>query len=369
MSTSATSVRDNIRTTTKARIKRASASARKQMNRFDSETLKHLDEIYRRAISDLQEIILSYADTSGNLKLETLQQLLNQAQQRLGQLNIIRDRLLIESINTAASIGAQPFVGEFSDGVLSRIADDAVQFTNNFIGKDGLQLSDRIWRVNNHASEIVGNAINNAVIQGQSASQAASDFLSQGQPVPADVASKINAASASGVAKIVGKDLIASGSPRSNALRLFRTEINRAHGEAYMMTGQNHPDFIGWKFLLSPRHPEPDICDMHAKANIFGLGPGVYPSRKRNPWPAHPNTLSYTEIVFSDEVSAEDKKAKESRLQWLKKQSGGVQESVLNSRKKRAALQRGILRENEINTPWAVLKKRYKRNGKNTDDL
>ncbi|MCW8830556.1 MAG: hypothetical protein OQK32_03440 [Gammaproteobacteria bacterium] len=369
MPTTTKKLTENTRTATRARIKRGSALARMQMNRFDRETLEQLDQIYSRAIDELQATIRSYAGIDGNLRLDTLNQLLNQSQQRLGELNAARDALLSNSLGTAASVGVSPFVGEFSDGVLSRIADEAVQFTNNFIGADGLQLSDRIWRVNNHATEMVGNAINNAVIQGHSASQAANDFLRRGEAVPADVAAKMNMANADGVAKRLGRDLMASGSPRANAMRLFRTEINRAHGEAYMMTGEDHPEFAGWKFLLSPRHPEADICDMHARANIHGLGPGVYPSRKRCPWPAHPNTLSYTDIVFIDEVTAEDKAGKESRLDWLKKQPPGVQESVLNSRKKRAALQSGILRENEIATPWNVLKKKYQRKGINVDDL
>ena len=360
---------ENTRTATRARIKRASALARQQMNRFDRETLEQLDQIYTRAIDELQTTIRGYAGVDGNLKLDTLNQLLNQSQQRLGQLNTARDALLNSSLGTAASAGVSPFVGEFNDGVLSRIADEAVQFTNNFIGADGLQLSDRIWRVNNHATEMVGNAINNAVVQGHSASQAANDFLRRGEAVPADVAAKMNMANADGVARKLGHNLMASGSPRSNAMRLFRTEINRAHGEAYMMTGEDHPEFAGWKFLLSPRHPEADICDMHARANIHGLGPGVYPSRKRNPWPAHPNTLSYTEIVFIDEVTDEDKAGKENRLDWLKKQPPGVQASVLNSQKKRSALNQGILKENEIGTPWNVLKKKYQRQGINVDDL
>ena len=33
--------------------------------------------------------------------------------------------------------------------------------------------------------------------------------------------------------------------------RVFRTEINRAHGEAYMAAGEGTPGFAGWRFLLS----------------------------------------------------------------------------------------------------------------------
>jgi hypothetical protein len=74
-------------------------------------------------------------------------------------------------------------------------------------------------------------------------------------------------------------------------------EINRAHGTAYLKGAEAHPDCVGTRFLLSPSHPEHDECDLHASANLYGLGPGVYPPGK-TPWPAHPNTLSYVVAVF-----------------------------------------------------------------------
>jgi hypothetical protein len=88
----------------------------------------------------------------------------------------------------------------------------------------------------------------------------------------------------------------------NNATRLFRTEINRAHGEAYIKGFLSLPDAAGVRFTLSPMHPKPDICDVHAAADLYGLGPGVYPTRETCPWPAHPNTMSYVVGVFKDEV-------------------------------------------------------------------
>ncbi|MEQ1658508.1 MAG: hypothetical protein ABL896_06990, partial [Hylemonella sp.] len=97
----------------------------------------------------------------------------------------------------------------------------------------------------------------------------------------------------------------------------MRTEINRAHGEAYMAGGESTPDFAGWRYLLSPRHPAPDICDLLATQNLHGLGNGVYPTREQTPWPAHPNTLSFVEMVFLEEVTQADRTGKETELQAL----------------------------------------------------
>lgn len=88
----------------------------------------------------------------------------------------------------------------------------------------------------------------------------------------------------------------------SRALRVMRTELNRAHGEAYRQGAGRHPDVIGERFVLSPNHPKPDICDEYARADQYGLGPGVYPVGKA-PWPAHPNTMSYLEAVFRDDAA------------------------------------------------------------------
>ena len=37
---------------------------------------------------------------------------------------------------------------------------------------------------------------------------------------------------------------------------------------------------------INPRHPRADICDVHARANLFGLGPGCYP-KARTPRPPY----------------------------------------------------------------------------------
>lgn len=359
----------NNRTSVSATIKRASARARTLMNRFDREALKDLDLIYRRAINDIQLTIHQYADSAGNVRLESLQQLLNQSQTRLNQLTAARNQLLETGQSQAAQIAGQAFSGTMPDGFITRAAHSAVEHVRSFIASDGLQLSDRLWVLDNHASTSIKEAIENSVIQGHSASQAANELLLRGEKLTPELLKKQGMANASAIGKKVNSLFTGTGNPRANALRLMRTELNRAHGEAYMATGEDHPDFGGWKYLLSPRHPEPDICDMHSKVNRYGLGPGVYPSRERCPWPAHPNTLSYVEIVFKDEIKKEDKEGKEDRIAWLNKQPGNVQHGVLNSRAKRAALQKGILRESEIATPWNVLKKKYIRKGIDVTDL
>ncbi len=360
---------ENPRTATKAWIKRASAQARARMNRLDAETLQQLENLYREARADLHRIIISYANHDPTLRLSVMQSMVSQIEARLDQLGKARQFVLEEGLMQAAIVGAQPFEAILPPGGITRIAEEAVRFTLVQQAADGMQLSDRLWRIDDDARQLVSRSIRSAIVQGHSASQAAQDFLERGVKVPAELQAKIAGANGVRVARVAGEALMTGEmNPYAQARRVFRTEINRAHGEAYQAAAFEHPDTIGTRFLLSRNHPKVDICDMHSRVNLYGLGPGVYP-KGRNPWPAHPNTLSYVEVVFADEVSDSDRAGKIDRLSWLQGQPLKVQLGVLGSRRKTAALQKGLLRQNEIATPWKRLKSIYERRGIDVDSL
>jgi len=353
----------------RASIKRASKKARADLRRIDARALADLDKTYRQAAANIAADIEAAAAGDGHVRLEAMRQLLNQVETRISQLSAEMDRQLSFGFDQAASSATEPFNAVVDAGVLMQVNHDAVQFVRNFIAEDGLQLSDRIWRIDRHAREVVGQAVQQAVVQGYSASQAADAFLQRGERIPGELLTKMGKANASRMGREAGKALLFDdGSPRYNAMRLFRTEINRAHGEAYQAAAFEHPDTIGTRFLLSPNHRTPDICNMHAHVNRYGLGPGVYPKGK-NPWPAHPNTISFTEVVFADEVSKSDKSGKQTRPEFIKAQPPGLRAAILGGQKKRAAFDAGHLPENAIATPWKTIKKRLERKGVNVEAL
>ena len=343
----------------KAAIKRASARARKTANQLDAQALKELQQLYKQAAEEVRLRIVMMADGEGLVRLNNLQQLRRQLDDVIAQLGQMEEQLLTRFQTQTSTVATQAFAASIATERLTDLAGEAVRMARAFRAEDGLQLSDRLWRVNNHAREIMGRSVESAIIQGSSASQAAEDFIRRGAAVPADLQKKIRMADASAIGRATTKDLMTGkGTPYDNARRLFRTEINRAHGLAYQSTAFEDGDVIGTRFLLSPGHPEPDICDMHAKVNKHGLGKGVYP-RGKSPWPAHPNTLSYEEAVFADEVTREDKGGKENRIQWLNNQPGGLQYQVLGSQKKVQALNAGLLKENDIERPWKDIRHKY----------
>lgn len=344
------------------KIKRASEQARENMDTLDSQVLYELIRLYRQATEDLQKAIRSYADGAGNLRLEAMQDILRQASEHLTALESARNGLLTAGLFSAAVAGAGPVASVTGD--LRRIADEAVRFVHAFVAADGLQLSDRLWRVDQGAREAVSRAIQSAVVQGHGASQAVNDFLRDGQLAPADLVGKIGEANAQRVAAKVGEVLLTGeGNARANLLRVFRTELNRAHGEAYAAGADEVPGFAGFKFLLSPGHPRPDICDMHASANLYGLGAGVYPDRARLPWPAHPNTLSYFDMVFVDEISDADRQQIETRADWLRRQSAEKQVDVLGGTDKQRAFERGLLEDNDLAASWKTVRERLMQRG------
>ncbi len=348
----------------KAQIKRATALGQRAVEKLDAEAAQALIDLYRAQAADIGARIRAHAGPDDNLALQEMRAVLDQVDGILRRLSAERDALLEEALGKAAEYGARPVLGTVLDtgavvssAASAAVAERALFFVQTFIAEEGLQLSDRIWRLDRGARDAIVNALESAVIQGHGAAQAAREFLARGEAVPGEVAGKITAANASALSRRAQELMTGTGAPLDNALRLFRTEINRAHGEAYMMGGEDHPDFGGWRFLLSPSHPKPDICDLLSTQNVHGLGPGVYPSREQCPWPAHPNTLSFVEIVFKDEITAADRAGKETPLQALSRLTPEQRAGALGKGKSQLH-DRGKLTQGMIRAPLKAVRER-----------
>ena len=347
----------------KATIKRASKAARDQHNTTDELFLSGITALYRQAAADIEALIRASGDSLGIIRLQQLKDLQQQIEARLQQLSTARNQQLFDGMEQSANEGAAVFAVVIDATTRQQLASETVRQISLFVEADGLQLSDRLWNIDTSTVEDVVNAINEAIIKGNSASEATADFLRRGQPVPANIHGKERQAAAAAVAKKAADNLTkGEQSARAKVQRVMRTELNRAHGEAYMAAGFEHPDVTATRFLLSPRHPRQDICDLHARVNRYGLGPGVYP-RNHNPWPAHPNTISFTEVVFADEITAQHRAGKQTRLDWIGQQTSQTQAAVLGGVRKRAAFLAGKVTERSIATKWSTLKKRLSSQG------
>lgn len=342
-----------------AAIRRATRIAQRAVVALDAAARRELARAYGAAADDLRGLIAQHAGPDDAVRVAQLRDLLGQVEARLARLGREQAGLLGEGLEKAAAYGARVFVADDA-ATMMRVAGEALEVVQAFVAADGLQLSDRVWRVDRQAREAVTQAVERAVIEGESALQAARRFLSRGEAVPAELARKLGAPSAGRLGAEAAAQLTGQGSALDNAMRVMRTEINRAHGEAYMRAGEGKPYFGGWRFKLSPAHPEYDICDLYSAQNVWGLGAGVYPSRAKMPWPAHPNTLSFVEIVFRDEISAADRDGKETPLQALARLPAEVRRGVLGKHKAEA-FDAGQLTQGMIRAPWRAVEKRISR--------
>jgi hypothetical protein len=357
-----------------AAIKRASQKARNAMKELDASGVQDLIDLYQQAADQIRGQIQAAADPSSQVPQQQLQALLDQISGVIDQLGEERDALLHQQIGQAAELGVRPYTAQ---GVLAvggsqavvdssaamRINQAAVDFVMNVRQGDGLQLSERVWRLNQGAKEALSRAVASAVIRGNSAARAARELMMQGQSVPVQTQQLIAGGQTGRVAQLA--DLLTSGDGGEvwKAERVLRTEINRAHGEAFMAGAEQTPGFAGFRYLLSPQHPRPDICDLLASQNLYGLGNGVYPTRELTPWPAHPNTLSFLEIVFAHEISPEDRAGQETELQALQRLAPDIREGVLGQTKARY-FDRGLLTKGMIRAPLKAVDERLTRQGK-----
>lgn len=358
-----------------AAIKRATRQARNAMYDLDRRGVAELLAIYEQAVAEIKGKLAAAVDSADLVPVHQLQELLRQVEGVIDGLASRRNDLVIAAIDEAAALGVRPFTAQGvlavggSEAVLTSAAalsaaERAVRFVTEFVYPDELTLSDRLWRLDRGAKEALTRAIGMAVVQGQSATSAAQRFIMDGQPVPGDVEQRLKNARFPGLAKAV--DLLANpkgGDGFWQAERVMRTEINWAHGEAFMAAGEDTPGFGGWRYLLSPLHPAPDICDLLSTQNLYGLGPGVYPDRESVPWPAHPNTLSFLEIVFKSEITDADRAGKETALQALQRMAPEIREGALG-KTKAEYFDRGLLRTGMIRAPLYAVEQRLTRQGK-----
>lgn len=107
------------------------------------------------------------------------------------------------------------------------------------------------------------------------------------------------------------------------AERIARTESARAWADGFHARYDTDDDVAAYKWTLSSRHPHYDICDMYAQANLWGLGPGVFPKDKTPVLPVHPHCLCHLSLVYVTEIdkSRQRNQIKDGGDAYLKRQS------------------------------------------------
>jgi hypothetical protein len=273
----------------------ATNKAQKVFLRLDKNGVKELKKAYRTASKRLEIAIYNATLGEQDARLEHLGFIKQNISNTLQDLASTRAEILNQNINNASTLAA----GVFTPNI-NNVPHNTLRWMQAFTAEDGLQLSDRLWRIDAGAKELIGREIEQAIIMGKSATQSALELLENSEQVPQALKSKINSAKTSILAHNAKMTL--HNHTFANASRVFRTELNRAYTHSYetMAFEELGDEIIGTKFMLSKNHRVYDQCDKHATADLYGLGPGIYPQGK-NPCPAHPNTTSYIVVAFKDD--------------------------------------------------------------------
>jgi hypothetical protein len=287
-------------------IRQASSEARADMHRLDSRTLRELSLLYEDTRLQLGDDILVYVDAQGNLTVQVLQALLAKVDATLAELHRGYQELLLTGLTSAAEIGVDLWYLAGLKIASKPLVEDAVQRVQSFTA-DGLRLTDRLVRLEQQTRWLIADTLMQQIMAGNKAGQTVQALLKQGKQAPPDLAAQALLQRAEAVACCLGTVLLTGqDSPYRHALRLLRTELNRAHVEAYRAAMATYPRVVAERLIVSPNDCHRQLSDIHTQVDLYGLGVGVYPVGKA-PWPQHPNTLSFIEAVFADEIARDQR--------------------------------------------------------------
>lgn len=123
-----------------------------------------------------------------------------------------------------------------------------------------------------------------------------------------------------------------------------RSETARVFADAFERSTEGDAWVVGYRWMLSPSHPRPDICDVFAGQDVDGLGPGGYAKGRVPRSPAHPNCLCGIDAIIDDDFMAREiarergepeppraweRDTRETAEEWIRRQPEAVQLSVL----------------------------------------
>jgi len=197
----------------------------------------------------------------------------------------------------------------FSGAVYQQVGSQWVQFLDfnkpatvswlKFVAEDGLTLSDRIWRDAANFQRTMENTIARNIQLGKSARSLGKQFLEFAEQQPVQLSKEMQRFIADlapqdaqrAIEKYVKKKL------DYNATRVARTEIQRAYRTSYLDQAKKLPFVKGVKWNRSRTEYYCAICENLATADLYGLGPGVYPADKAPKIP-HPHCRCFYSTIL-----------------------------------------------------------------------
>jgi hypothetical protein len=257
--------------------------ARGRFLQHNAATVEQIRNIYSRAAADIARDIKDL--TPGTLRYNHLSSLQKMLEGRARTMNAETLDAIYNGIKLSVSDGTSGTQMIMQDlfrydraGVKWMFADINEQAVLSLIartGKDGLKLSDRVWRIGEHVRDNLNTVVEDAVTRGLDSRTLAKQIQQYMQP------GKWTA-----MKKETRRRLGVRSDVSYEAMRLARTEMSNAYHEGTILANQSAPSYLGIIWLLSGSHPLPDVCDDYAGHN----GDGFWAKGSEPPLP-HPQCL------------------------------------------------------------------------------
>lgn len=166
------------------------------------------------------------------------------------------------------------------------------------VWSDGLNLSQRIWRLENGGMQVIRTTLARGMAERTNAWELATQLenvLGADRDFPRWTEERLYALTPSDRAQsqaglLRAGDPLLPGESRGvsyNALRLARTEIQYANHAVTSEIAQHFPGITGRYVRLSPEHPVSDICDDYAAGGPYDVNDNILP--------LHPQCMCYYE--------------------------------------------------------------------------
>lgn len=257
--------------------------ARERFDRGEAVTVEYVREVYRRAAEELRQEIAGL--TPGSLTYSHrryMADLLDRMARNINTEALNAIRYGIELAVEEATAPAEQITRVVTAGVLSpgevrqlfgTLNQRAVMAVLSRTYHDGLRLSDRVWRVSQHARQALTRLVEDAVVRGLDARTLAKQVQQYLQPGVHTV-----------LKDEVRRRLRVPRDVSMEAMRLAVTEMQHVYHEGTVQAYRHVPSCRGFYWRLSHAHSVIDICDTYARRNGNGFWDARDVPPKPHPW-------------------------------------------------------------------------------------
>lgn len=258
------------------------------------------------------ELLMMWGDVFKKWQDEFLQARYEAVSLPFGVLAVRQERLVVEGSRLqvegriASASPRNDITEAIEDGVFKPQIEVLLNAAGEHLYGDGLNLSARLWRIEGAGRDAINSVIIDGITNGDSAWMMAKkfeEFLGAGADCPRWTSTRLYGRTAADKSAgdvtglLSGNDCDGRG-VSYNALRLARTEIQKAHALATDKVLAAQPWVEKEQCHLSASHPEADECDDVISNGENGQG--IYEVGTIE-YPLHPHCFCYKTAVLMDE--------------------------------------------------------------------